>query len=175
MATTIKIVTREGDPFDEIIKDLKADTQEVKASLKSLGEQTALMMVAIITNDKKRPQNGEPLALENHIKSEDITDGWGVGNIEELEQYAPYWAAVNYGSSHMVGRRVPDGHFSPIEAQPDPSFFRQDRWVVGGGDPSVKGDGKYSFIVGKPIPPMNYIEQTMDWLNEKLDALVSRR
>lgn len=153
------------DPMEDIIKDVQALTEEIKTQLRDVGTETQKKMVAFITDNKKRPQNGEPTSLEDHITVTYFTseDGWGVGDIDELNQFAEYWAAVNWGSSHMVGKRVPTGSFSPVEPQPEIAFFRQDRWVAGAGN--------HSFIVGNPIPAINYIEKTVDWLNSRLDSL----
>lgn len=159
----IKFTRKNTDPstlFDEILADVKVDNAQIKKQVLALGALTTTMMLAIIVANKKRPQNGEELSLENHIKTEFFEGGWGVGAIEELKENAPYWAAVNWGSSHMVGKRVPNGAFSPVKEQPDQAFFRQDRWV--------KGKGHYSYVVKRPIPAMNYIEKTIFWLSDAI-------
>jgi hypothetical protein len=163
MATTIELVTKYGDPFDEILKEVKADNEVMMEKFRQLGYDTAEKMISIIIQNKLRPQAGQDLDLENHIDVEFFEDGWGVGDIAELNDIAPYWAAINFGSAHMVGRRVPSGAFSPIRSNPDPTFFRQDRWV--------EGAGHWSFIVKNPIPAMNYIEKTVFWLDGEIDDL----
>lgn len=174
----INFQTKTNDPFDEIIKDVKAFDAEIKQEINDLGPATALMMLSIIAASKVRPQNGEPLDLENHIKCEFFEGGWGVGDVEDLKESAPYWAAINWGSSHMVGKRVPQGSFSASDTtgnvkggkskdvgstKPDQAFFRTGRWVT--------DKGNFSFIVKRPIPPMNYIEKTLFWLSDVVNHL----
>lgn len=153
------------DLFDDIVKEVKFDLTLIQDKLRLLGYDCADQMVAIIIQNKKRPQNGEDLDLENHIGIVyNNENGWGVGDIDELNSDAPYWAAVNWGSNHMVGRRVPGGSFSPINEKPELDFFRQDRWVTG---------GRFSFIVKNEIPAMNYIEKTIFWLEQKIDEIIA--
>lgn len=151
------------------MKEVQVNTEELKKSLNDLGPKTQEKMKSIIGESKVRPQNGEPLDLENHISLEYFEDGWGVGDIDILNDQAPYWAAINWGSSHLLGKRVPMGAFSPGEPKPSQDFFRQGRWAEG-----VAGytQAHYSFIVQKPIEPMNYIETTVDWLKGQIDELI---
>ena len=153
------------DPMDDIIKDVEVLTEEIRNQLRDVGIETQRKMIAFITDNKKRPQNGEPTTLEEHITVTTFEgdNGWGVGDIDELNQFAEYWAAVNWGSAHMVGKRVPNGSFSPVEPEPNIAFFRQDRWVAGAENKS--------FVIQNAIPAMNYIEKTVDWLNSRLDTL----
>ena len=149
--------------FDDILKEVKADLAITKEELNQLGSDTASKMIEFIQQNKVRPQNGEPQDLESHINTEFFEDGWGVGDIDLLNDNAPYWAAVNWGSDHMVGKRVPAGFFEPGNPIPDPSSFRQGRWNVdtlgGGLSGGGLGQGRkhYSFIVLNAIPAMNYI------------------
>lgn len=174
MSTTISFKAKTGDPFDEIIKEVNVSTQELKQQINELATETQVEMVHVITDNKVRPQNGEPLLLENHIHIYFFEDGWGLGDVDELNQFAPYWAAINWGSDHMVGKRVPDGYFAPGGAKPEVSSFRQGRWNVGELGDGGFGNGKthWSFIVQTPIPPMNYIEKTTFWLDGKLQEIV---
>ena len=167
--------------FNSFIKDIDATNEELQKELKEAGSETALKMILYIQGNKVRPQNGEPSTLEKNINVEFFEGGWGVGDIEELNENAPYWAAINWGSDHMVGKRVPSGFFSPGLPNPTPDAFRQGRWNVNeidsanipGGDTGFPGTGgaHWSFIVSKPIPPMNYIEQTGIWLDTRLDEI----
>lgn len=166
--------------FNIFLKDFNALEIKIKKKLDELGNRTAQQMIQIIQDNKVRPQNGEPMSLEKNINCEHFSDGWGVGNIDELNEKVGYWAAVNWGSSHMVGKRVPSGYFSPGKPNPSPDAFRQGRWNVNelpssgmrGGNTGFEGEGNahWSFIVNKPIPPMNYIEKTAMWLDGELST-----
>jgi hypothetical protein len=169
MAFKIEMVKAYIDPMEDIMKETSFFSTDLLEQLNLVGKEAEDKMIQLITDGKKRPQNGEPTSLEDHIKTtyfQDEEQGWGLGDIEELNKFAEYWAAVNWGSAHMVGRRVPNGSFAPNEPQPDISFFRQDRWVT--------GEGNHSFVVLNPIPALNYIENTVDWLNGRLEELTKK-
>ncbi len=168
--------------FDSLIKDIKADNEDIKKQISLLGSQTQDKMKDFINGNKVRPQNGEAIQLENSITLEIFDkDGWGIGDIDYLNTLAPYWAAINWGSSHMVGRRVPSGYFSPGIPNPTVDAFRDGRWVENeflgggmvGGNTGFPGTGgaHWSFIVKNPIMPMNYIENTVFWLDDKFNAI----
>lgn len=163
----ISFISKTPDPFGEIIKEVNVITEEQKTIVTKLGLETVEKMRAVINDGKVRPQSDEPTALENAIDIEYFENGWGVGDIEKLKQSAPGWAAVNFGSNHMVGRHLPLGTFNPGEPAPTDSFFRVGRWKKG---EEYQGK-KYSPIVKKSIPPMNYIEKTVFWLANKFAAL----
>lgn len=168
------------NPFDSFFKEINATDEEVQKQLNDIAEETAKKMIDVITDNKVRPQSDEPTELESHINAEVFEGGFGVGDIQELNDEVGYWAAINWGSSHMVGRRVPNGFFQPGQANPTPDAFRQGRWKksediggMAGGNTGFPGTGKahWSFVVNQPIPPMNYIEKTATWLDTRLDSL----
>lgn len=153
--------------FDTFIKDINVTDKEVQKKLNDIGKETAAKMIEIIDDNKVRPQSDEPMDLEAHINCELFDGGFGVGDIEDLNENVGYWAAVNFGSSHMVGRRVPGGAFNPGENAPSVDAFRDGRWKTG----DDAGKKHWSFIVTKPIPAMNYVEKTASWLDNRLDKL----
>jgi hypothetical protein len=166
------------DVFDAILTNVNEQMANIKAQVDDLGPKTADKMKQIIRDHKVRPQADEETVLENAIECEFFDGGWGVGNIDTLNDKAPGWAAINFGSSHMVGRRVPMGQFAPGEPAPDQGSFREGRWKVGEGDGGQAGGGfkgagksRYSFVVKNPIPPMNYIDMTGFWLYGELNTL----
>lgn len=164
---SLKFVGKTNDPMSEIIKEVQADTKEIQDQINSLGDQSLVIMKETIQSSKKRPQAGQPTALENAIEIEKFSDGWGIGDIEKLRKDAPWWAAFNFGSSHMVGKHLPKGVFDPGEPSPNDSFFRQGRWSKGS---NYNGE-QYSPIVKKPIPATNFIEKTIFWVSSKFDSL----
>ena len=163
----ITFVPKTGDPVGEILTEVKALEADVKKEMDLIGEETALQMKRIINESKVRPQSDEPTDLENAIQFEKFENGWGVGAIEELRQKAPGWAAINFGSTHLVGKHLPTGTFNPGEPAPNDSFFRAGRWKKG---ESYNGES-YSPLITRPIPPMNYIEKTLNWLSNKINSL----
>lgn len=158
--------------FDTFIRDLDTTDKDIRKKLDDLGKETAEKMIEIIDDNKVRPQSDEPTTLEDHITCELFDGGFGVGDIADLNENVGYWAAVNFGSSHMVGRRVPSGFFNPGQANPSPDAFREGRWKQGDLDTGVPGVGAhFSFVVNKPIPAMNYVEKTAIWLDNRIDKL----
>lgn len=163
----LKSTFKTKNGYDRIFKIINKKNKRLKRILLNLGIATANKMKETIKSNKKRPQAGEPTTLENNIQFENLSYGqalaWGVGNINKLNRYAPYWRAVNYGSSHMVGRFLPIGQFAPGNPIPNQASFRQGRWKAGGGN--------YPALVQRPIPPMNYIETTQHWFRRAIDKL----
>lgn len=166
--------------FGEAVRDLEIKEKTLKRELMVLGDKTKSKMRDIIAKNKKRPRAGEPKTLENAITVEKFVRlgefGWGVGNIDKLNSEAvgqdgkPYWRAVNYGSSHMVGRFLPLGIFRPGIAIPNNQAFRKGRWKAG---LSTGGGKSYSAKVMKPIPPMKFIERTTVWVGRQFRRIQS--
>lgn len=154
-----------GKGLDSFIVSLNKSLAEQKSLVNNLGKETAEKMREIINQNKVRPQAGEPKTLEKNIDVEffDAGDryGWGVGNIEKLNTNAKYWRAVNYGSSHMVGKKMPMGQFNPGNPQPQSQNTGDGRWQ----------GGNFVATVTKPIPAMNYIEKTVFVFKSRAKAL----
>ena len=157
----------DGDAFKEIKASVNTHEESLRKQISDLGDETSQKMKEVIEQNKVRPQAGEPKTLEDNINVEHFEDGsWGVGDIATLNQKVPYWRAVNFGSAHMVGKKVPLGAFNPGDPEPNPGSSRQGRWKA--------GDGPHMFIVKNPIPPMNYIEKTINFLKVKFASLTSK-
>ena len=160
-------IIQTGKKPEELIANLDKNWFEFQASIIDLGHKTRNKIIDIIKINKKRPQAGEPETLENAIEMEEFIQpasiGFGIGNINKLEEEAPYYLAINYGSAHLVGKRLPSGYFSPGEGKPSSSSFRGGRWKVG---------GDYSALIKNAIPPMNYIEKTNFWFEIELSKLI---
>lgn len=100
-------------------------------------------------------------ALEDSISFEKISDGYGVGNISEMNQNVPYWRHVNFGSQAIGANhdhRVPTGAFTRSTGG---------RWQV--------ESGNFSFIPTKPIAPLNYIDKTVQQIPRLVKQALSRR
>jgi len=162
-------VGKSKDPIGEIKHDVDLWQTEIKKEIDILGEATAQNMKDAIIANKKRPQSNEIALLENTIDVEYFENGWGVGDIGKLKVNAPWWAAFNFGSSHMVGKHLPQGTFQPGVPNPTNEDFRGGRWKK--DKYGSLGGALYSPIVKKPIPATNFIEKTIFWLNAKFAEL----
>ena len=164
----IKISYNFGDAFREIESSIKMEEKNIESQINALGSATADKMKEIINTNKKRPQSGEPTVLEDNIDVENFPDnaGWGVGNIEQLNKNAKHWRVVNLGSNHMVGEHLPPGIFEPGNPIPSSSDSRSGRWKKNNSD-----NRSYSPIIKNPIPPMNYIQKTVNFLRRKINDI----
>lgn len=160
------VITKNGPK--EVIKKLELKEKRLRDAFLKLGKATAAKMKSIIEENKVRPQAGEAKTLERSIKSTRIGGnskklfGWGVGEIKNLPKY---WAAVNWGSRHLLGKKLPPGKFSPGRGRPSEDNFRKGRWKV--------GQGNFTARIKRPIPASNYIEKTAFWLNNVFDKLLT--
>lgn len=160
----ITFQSKSPDPLGEILKEVETDIKAIRDKVNLLGSETEHKMKEIIVTSKVRPQADEPTDLENSITLDKFTNGWGVGDVERIHKDAPGWASLNWGSAHMVGRRLKRGVFNPGEPRPMEGMFRTGRWKAG----ESYGKEQYSPIVKKPIVAINYIERTIAWLENRL-------
>lgn len=174
MRVEVKQFTKDG--FKREIKHIERVIIGIKNEIKILGNDTANEMKNIITQNKKRPQAGQPAKLEDAIDSTyiDIGEEFGffVGLLDKLNKLAEHWHFINYGISLKGmripgrGKRVPQGNFAPGKAQPNSANFGEGRWIV--------GQGKFSFKAKKEIAPMHYIEKTAVWLDVQLGKILNK-
>lgn len=173
MSLTVKFSSKQG--FDQMEKSFKEYNDNLKKKILELGKEAEEEILKNIVEKKKRPQTGEPTDLENNIKLEIKSDGvsWGIGKIADLNLRVPFWRALNWGSSHMVGKHLPPGTFQPGVSMP------VDR-MAGGNNPDGRwkegmygsvGGERYSPIVKNPIQPINYIEKTVFWLQNQIKRI----
>lgn len=149
-----------GRKESQLLMDNLDTHKKNRQEFDSIGLEVLNVMKQKINQSVKRP--GSTKKLEDSINIDYFKDGWGVGRIASL---VPYWAAHNWGSGHMIGKRVPSGEFRPGNPEPNTNDFRAGRWHKG---------GKFSFIVKNPIPATNYIERTAEWLVSRIKRFVSK-
>jgi hypothetical protein len=136
--------------IDRAIRTVQKKILATKQDIYKMGDEVLQSVLLKIETSKKNPQSphtdknakASSKSLMESIKLErfDLGDyyGWGIGKIAELEKYSPHFLAVNYGSSHIIGKSV----FGKFEG----GLFK---WNHPEG----------SFIIpSNPIPAINYIE-----------------
>jgi len=116
--------------------------------------------------------------LESSVFMEKILAGYGIGNVDYLNQNAPYWHWINYGIA-QTGRRIPPsyvenssimGIFSPGLPKPDVNYEQEGRFQIGRTD-----NGRiYPLFTSKPIEPHNYIERTVDKIPAIINLVLSQ-
>lgn len=157
----------------EIINStIKKDWFEFQDKAFELGQKMHAFIINYIeSNHKRRGGTGK---LAKAINLEKATPPgtifWGIGNIEILQQKAPYWYVVNYGK--MVGGLpfIPNrGKFVPgsFEGTAPASALREGVQKFNYNDGS--GMGMYP---KNPIRPMNYIQVTRASFNRRLSSLI---
>ncbi len=156
MAQAIVGITVYGRTPIEFEKIVRTKMMSIEQGIYKLAQETQDQMRQAIVANIKRP--GSMGDLVRAINVERNGNEVGVGRVALLP---PYWRAVNYGSSHMVGKQMPVGGFVPGPSEPLRSAFREGRFYVG-FTPGIRGS--YAPIVKMPIPAMNYIEKTKAWL-----------
>jgi hypothetical protein len=99
------------------------------------------------------------LANSEGWTAEPIMGGWGVGEIDFLNNDVPWWRHQNYGSE-AIGANWQ--HFLPK------GYWANGRWVV--------SDGGFSGIQPKsPIPAKNYIEKTLFQMELEIPKILKER
>ena len=160
------------DPVD-IIKDITSAWFQLQAETLDVGQDLEKRIRDFISSNKKTqtPEQGGH-SLEENIQFTELYGpahcGIGIGDIDYLDMYSPYWKVINYGSGGWfpgAGKRVPIGSFNTVPGAPfsiassegilAPGGNSKGRWITGMTDEY----GKYrSFMAKRPIMPMNYIE-----------------
>ncbi len=156
MKLIIKTTGTTPEQFEKIIEEQIKSTQD---SLLKLGQDTRDYMRQVIVGNTNRPESTGDLIRT--IEAHPLPDGVGVGKVADLPVY---WAAVNFGSNHMVGKHLPLGSFAPGVPKPDLADFRGGRWQKS----YSPGGNLYSPLVTKPIPAMDYIQKTGNWANTEI-------
>jgi len=116
---------------------------------KLLAEETKDIIQSTIQNKAKNPTGN----LASGFQVGKIPGGYGVGDINELNQHLPYWAHQNWGSE-AIGANWQ--HWLPK------GKFVNNRWV--------RSQDGYYFMPSRPIPAMNYIEDTI----AKMDSVIQQ-
>ena len=132
---------------------------EFQSELADTGKDTHNFMKEFIKSHKKRPGGEGKLekSIDYEFWSRGYTAGFGIGTVSKLKKY---WKAINFGSAHIIGQKVPVGGFAPGEAKPNQSSFRSGRWIPGGGE--------FFFTAKKPIPAINFAENSFHFLRNRL-------
>lgn len=174
--TRIKVI---GKSIRDLQIKLSESWAEFQPMVEELGEEVRNYMIQYIASHKVRedaehPRPGSLQSLEEGIKCYKLggfgkaSIGFGIGNIEELNQFNKYWAWINYGVAG-TGRKSPPADYGYFED----------------GTPPIKGSGQgqnwqhtgntddYLMIPRKALPAMRYIENTESFLDVEFSKLIN--
>jgi len=156
---TIDCISRRGNQsFSEEINKL---VEKVENEITMFGYNVAATMrTTIAASTKRKPSSGN---LAKNITAEKTQTGIGIGSILKLDSNAPYWKIVNDGGV------IPPktwGYF-PGYTGPVTGHTGDERWTTTG---SMKD---WYIDPQKPITPMYYIEQTVNWIDMRLPILLN--
>lgn len=132
--------------------------------IEDIAKETARVIKQKITERIER--TGSTGNLANSFFAIKITDGWGVGDINFLNQQAPYWYWQNFGVAQS-GRKVPPkskGSFETGTPQP----------ISAGGNSRWTQPGEFFINPSKPISPKNYIQATVAEIGSIVRSVVRR-
>jgi hypothetical protein len=164
-------------------KSLVTEVQEFVIPLKDrhlfqLSEETVKEIKNKIGESIQRPESTGHLA--DSFFADKLADGYGIGNIDYLNQNAKQWYWIEYGVA-QTGRRVPPGYaenpsiigtFNPGIPAPTSQDFRGGRFQIGQRQ-SADG-GIYALNPKKPIEPHNYISKTVARISEIINLVLKR-
>lgn len=137
----IKIAVRDKVGSDFLTRELKRIKGVVDLDLRMIAEECERVIRETIMTKSANPTGH----LASLMSAERIAGGWGVGDINVLDEEAKYWNHIDKGSE---GIGADWDYFLPT------GFWFQGRWVV---DPTG-----FSGVKPKtPIPAMNYISSTI--------------
>jgi len=166
------VIKRYGKSPKELLLDLENQWFEFQAEALDVGKSLHIFVKEYIKNHAKRPgykgKIADAISYDESIEMGKVS--FAIGDIAQLDEKTNRaWRAVNWGSSHMVGRKLPVGYFRPGQAKPDRSHFREGRWYSTGGTMS-----KYAPYVKMPIPPMYFVEALITKGREAIFNLINK-
>ena len=164
------IITRKGAAIPDVISQHLGILS--KEHTKILAEEHKKQLDNAIEETRERSLKPTGDHLKDQIQVEEIAEsgfsgivnnGYGVGNINTLNQKAPWWAWINFGRAG-TGRTVPPstkdfpglvGHFVPKQY----GIF-------------TKGQPKFPLFTKKAIKAHNYIEKALGVMISKVRELL---
>lgn len=143
MGMRVKI-TRKGIPLRQIVLKFKKKIELTRRVVDALGRETQNKMRDVI---KARSKKGTG-KLAAAINLEIFPNGWGVGNIAELDADIKYWKNVNYGHNGYT-IRAKRAKFLRFEDKAGNIIYRKE-------------------IHNHAVKPMNFVERTSWWFKRRV-------
>jgi hypothetical protein len=159
------IITREGASIPTVIQQQLGILSEEHTKL--LAEEHKKELDKAIDDSRERSIKPTGNHLKDQIQVESISSGeqkgYGVGNIESLNQRAPWWAWINFGRAG-TGRTIPPG------TKDNPRITGH--FVPGNKGIFTKGNPKFPMNPKKAIKAHNFIERSLGIMISKVRELL---
>ena len=159
------IITREGASIPTVIQQQLGILSEEHTKI--LAEAHKKELDKAIDDSRERSIKPTGNHLKEQIQVESISSGeqkgYGVGNIETLNQRAPWWAWINFGRAG-TGRTVPPG------TKENPRITGH--FVPGTKGIFTKGQPKFPMNPKKAIRAHSYIEKALGIMISKVRELL---
>lgn len=128
--------------------------------------ETERVIKAKITERIER--TGSTGNLANSFTTVKILNGWGVGDIDFLNQHANYWYWMNFGVAQSGRTTPPKSRGAFRSGNPAPSSEGgTSRW-------NQSSTGQYMINPAKPIEAKNYIQATINEINLIITSVLGR-
>jgi hypothetical protein len=159
------IVSQKGDSIPNVISQVIGQLSEEHTKILADEHKKELDKAIDDTRERSLKQTG--LHLKDQIEIEKISEnnmpGYGVGNIETLNQKAPWWAWINFGRA-FSGRTIPPG-------------TNEDEAITGHFDSKTKGiftkgQPQFPIFPKKAISAHNFIEKSLGVMISKVRELI---
>lgn len=159
------IITRKGQAIPDVIAQQIGILSEEHT--KVLAEAHKKELDKAIDDSRERSIKPTGDHLKDQIQVENISSGeqkgYGVGNVEVLNQKAKYWVWLNFGRAG-TGRTIPPG-------------TKDNPRITGHFVPSIKGiftkgQPKFPMNPKKPIKAHNFIEKALGIMISKVRELI---
>jgi hypothetical protein len=152
-------VNRVGTTPPQFQKNIEFLFISVRDGLETIAMETRNHMRQIIKD--KTWRTGSTGNLINHINAYPIPDGWGVGSIDELNHFAPYWYLMNYGGMSVAAARGITLYGNFDGQRPESRFTGSNP----GAGPArfYETNPKWPMKPQMPVTGKNYIEMTANW------------
>ena len=113
-------------------------------------------------------RDGSTGNLADSFTTVKIPNGWGTGDIDFLNQNAKYWYWQNFGVAQSGRTTPPSSRGAFTSGNPAPSS--------GGGNSrwGQSSNGQYMIKPTKPIEAKNYIQATINEINQIISSVLGR-
>lgn len=147
---------------DLVVKNVSDGAHRVASLTASESEKTIVARIHATQLRPDPPGKSVNQRLQDAINSRPIagflgTLEVGIADVSKLDDVVgedgqPYWRAQEFGSQHLVGKRI-KGLFQPGGAAPDQSQFRTHPVF------EVGGEGARPMLIQRPIPEKAFIRE----------------